>query len=51
MIRFIRAGRHVVQALLDDAQALAHFLDAHGTAVVAIAMLAGGNVELELFVS
>ena len=47
----MRALRHVVHALLDDAQALAHLLDATTAAVVAVAMLAGGDVELELLVA
>ena len=51
MDRLIRALWHVVHALFDDAQALAHFLDAHHGAVVAVAMPASGNVEFELLVA
>ena len=51
MIRFIRTLGHIIYALLDDAQALPHLLDMHRRAVIAIAVLAGWNVELKLFVS
>ena len=51
MIRLIRTLGHIVYALFDDAQALPHLLDMHRRAVIAIAVLAGWNVELKLFVS
>ena len=42
VVGFVRASRHIVHALLDDAQALAHLLDTHHGPVVAIAVLAVG---------
>src|SRR6185312_8033591 len=48
MERLVGTGRHVVGALLDDAQALPHLLDPNDRAVVAITVLGGWNVELEL---
>src|SRR5690606_603776 len=49
--RLVVAGRHVLDALLDDAQALADLLGAHGAAVEAIAVLGDWDVELELLVA
>ena len=51
MIRFVRTLGHVVHALLDDAQALPHLLDADRRAVITIAVLARWDIELELFVA
>src|SRR5665213_3086815 len=51
MPRLVGTLRHVLEALPHNAQALAHLLDAHGSAVVAVAVLAGWNVEFELFVT
>ena len=44
------AWRHLVQALLDDAQTLAHFLHAHQIAIVRIAIGTDGHVEFDLIV-
>ena len=41
----------MVHALLDDAQALPHFLDAHRTPVITVAVLARWDVELEVVVA
>src|SRR6185437_1371826 len=51
MPRFVRAFWHVLETLPHDAQTLPHLLDAHGGAVVTVAMVTGRNVELELFVT
>ena len=51
MIRLVVPGGHVLEALVDDAQALAYLLDAHQRAVVAIALPGDGNVEVELVVA
>src|SRR6185312_11029790 len=51
MPRLVGTLRHVLEALPHDTQALAHFLDAHCRAVVAVAMAAGRNLEFELFVT
>src|SRR5262245_63422345 len=51
MIRFVRPFWHVLDALLDDTQALSHLLDSYGRAAVAIASVRGGNVELEVFIA
>src|SRR5262245_8401329 len=51
MVRFVRPGGHAVEALLDYPQALAHLGHADDGAVVAIAALGGGYVELELIVA
>src|SRR5262245_32430628 len=51
MVRFVWAGGHVVEALLDDPQALTHFGHTHHRAVVTIAAFGGGDVELELIVA
>ena len=51
MIRFVRTLGHVVHALLDDAQALPHFLDAHHSPVITVAVLARWDVELEVVVA
>jgi hypothetical protein len=45
-----RAPRHLVQALVDDAQGLAELLHSAEVAVVAVAVLADGDVELNLVV-
>ena len=42
MIRLVRPLRHVVEALLDDAQALTHLFDAHQRAIITVAMSAVG---------
>ena len=44
------AGRHLVQALVDDAERLAELLHAAQVAVVAVAVDADGNVEFDLVV-
>ena len=44
------ARRHLVQALLDDAQALSHLLHAHQVAIVGVAVDAEWHVELDLVV-
>src|SRR5262245_33114085 len=51
VIRFIGTLRHMVHALLDNQQALAHLLDMHRRPVIAIAVFARWNVKLILFVS
>src|SRR5215475_1877559 len=51
VIRFIGTLRHMVHALLDNPQALAHLLDAHRSAVVTVAHPPGRDVELELIIS
>src|SRR5579864_1340958 len=51
MPRFVGPFWHVLEALPHDAQALAHLLDAHRRAVVAVAMSASRNLEFELFVA
>src|SRR5215469_13842428 len=51
MIRLVRAFRHLVHALLNDAKALPHLLDTHHGAVETVAVLAGWNIELELLVA
>src|SRR5258708_20864934 len=48
MVRIAEAVRHLVDALLDNPQALAHLLDMHDRAVIAVARAANGNVEFEL---
>lgn len=45
-----RARRHLVQALMDDAQRLAKLLHAAEVAVVAVAVHADGDVEVDLVV-
>ncbi len=44
------AHGHLVQALLDDAQALSHLLHADQVAIVGVAVDADGHVELDLVV-
>src|SRR2546425_9568646 len=51
MIRLVRAGRHVLEALPDDPQTLPHLLDPHDRARVAVAARGRGDVELELLVA
>src|SRR5215813_7660496 len=51
MVRFVRPGGHVIEALLDDPQTLAHLGYAHDGAVITIAALRSGNLELELIVA
>ena len=41
-------SRHLVQALADDVQTLAHLLDTAEVSVVAIAIFADGDIELDL---
>src|SRR5690606_38813842 len=45
-----RVGAEPLHALLDDACRLAHFLDAHQVTVVAVAVGAYRNVEIDLVV-
>ena len=45
-----RPGRHLRERLADDAHRLAHLLDAHEVAVVAIAVAADRHVEIHLVV-
>ena len=47
VVRLVRPVGHGVHDLADDAQALAHLLDVHGGAVVAVAGGADGDVEVE----
>src|SRR5262245_40561887 len=49
-IRDNRAGRQLVQALLDDARALTHFLHAHPITVVGVAILADRNLPIDLVI-
>ena len=51
VVGLVVARRHVVQALLDDARALAHFLDTHFQAILAIAVHAQRHVEIEVLVA
>ena len=51
MVGLVGAGGHVVQALADDAQALADFLHPHHAAVVAIAVGGQGHFKVELVVA
>ena len=48
--RLIRARRHIIYTLLDDAQALAHFFHVDDTAVVTITMKGCRDIELELVI-
>ena len=43
-------GRHLVEALLDDAERLAHLLHAHQVAVVDVAVRAERHLEVEAVV-
>src|SRR5882757_3340741 len=51
MLRIARASWHVVNALLDDAKALADLLYVHDGAVIAIARAASRYVKFELIVA
>src|SRR5262249_8741622 len=51
VIPFLGTFRHVVDALLDDAQALSHLFYTYEGARIAIAGLRSGNVELKVFVA
>ena len=51
MRRLVRPLGHVVQALFDNAQALADFIDAHPGAVVAVAVAVHRHVEIKTLVS
>ena len=42
-----RSAGHVVDALFHDRHGLAHFLDAHEIAAIAIAVLADGDIEVQ----
>lgn len=45
-----RAGRHLVQTLVDDAERLAEFLHTAEVSVVAVAVHTDGDVELDLVI-
>src|SRR5262249_1966689 len=49
--RFVRPGRHVVEAITDDAQTLAHFFDTDDTAVIRVAVDRRRYVERNLIVA
>src|ERR1700733_13553100 len=51
VIRLVRPFGHILHALIDDAEALPHLLNANHRAVVAIAAFSSWNVELKLIVS
>src|SRR5579883_369309 len=51
MVSIAWAARHLVNALLNDAKALAHFLNVDNGAVIAVAGAADGDVEFELIVA
>ena len=51
MIRLIVTRRHVIQALLDNPETLAHFLNPDRAAVVTIPVDCDGNVKLEVFIT
>ena len=51
MVGLVRAGRHVVQALANDTQALPHFIDPHHAAVVSIAVVVNRHLEVEVLVA
>ncbi|MNG06442.1 hypothetical protein D3C84_896810 [compost metagenome] len=51
MVRLVRAFRHVLQALVDDADALAHLFHADHAAVVGVAVVGQRHFELEVLVA
>ena len=48
IVHLDRTGRHLVQTLVDDTKRLAEFLDTAEVTIIAIAVLAHGDVELNL---
>ncbi len=51
MICFIISFGHIVQALLNNPEALPHFFHAHNCTVVTVAIMRNWYVEVEIFVS
>ena len=51
VVRLVGACGHVVQTLADDAQALAHFLDAHQAAIVHVAVVPERHLEVEVVIA
>src|SRR5262249_13905302 len=51
VIRLVRTGRHVVDALFDDAKALTHFFNSDDGAVIAVAMYTRRDIEVKMFVA
>src|ERR1700757_1155383 len=51
MVRIASAARHLVNALLNDAEALAHFLDMYDGAVIAVPGAANRDVKVELVIA
>src|SRR5258708_11897959 len=51
MVRIAWSAGHIVDALLDNAEALAHLRDVYGRAIVTVARAASRYIELELVVA
>src|SRR5262249_4711442 len=51
VIRLVWAGGHVVDTLFDDAKTLAHFFHSYDGTVIAVAMNARRDIELEMLVT
>ncbi|MOA20101.1 hypothetical protein D3C78_1405230 [compost metagenome] len=51
VIRLVRAFRHVAQALVDDADALAHLFNADDATIIGVAVVRQRNFELEVLVA
>src|SRR5580692_4107525 len=51
MIGFVGPRGHVLEALTDDAAALAQFFDPNDASIVGVAALANGYLELEVLVA
>src|SRR6266702_821998 len=51
MVRIAWSAGHIVDALLDNPEALAHLLDVYGRTIVAVSRAANRNIEFELVVA
>src|SRR5258706_12389417 len=51
MVRIAWSTGHIVDALLDNPEALAHLLDVHGRTIVTVARAANRYIEFELVVA